>query len=126
MYKTPLMPNGEPYPYVQYLRDENGSLHERFTTSPPPEELPPGTVEITEAVYLAELLVLENLIEDGTREALHADAERQAGDHAALVAAKIPTDVAARLTGHDPDAHSLRLAAAAEYVDPKRRTVRVP
>lgn len=124
MKDQPRMPNGEPYPYVRYTRDENGSLFERLSLQPPPDDLPPGTVEIDEATYLRELQVLEDQIEDFTRAQLATDAERQAIDHAALIKAKIPADTAARMTGHDPEAHSARLAEAAEYVDPKRRTAR--
>jgi hypothetical protein len=116
--------NGEPFPHVRYMRHESGSLHERLSLQPPPEELDEGMTEIDEATYLDELRVLEDLIEDHARDLLRTDAERQATDHAALVKVKIPPDVAARLTGHEPAKHGARLVAAAEYNDPKRRTVR--
>lgn len=123
-YTPPLLPDGSPYPYVQYLREENGSLHETFSQQPP-GPIPAGMVEIDEATYLRELQVLEDLIEDHTRELLHGDAERQARVFAAFRGMDLSADDAAVLSGgHDPDQHGARLAAAVEYVDPKRRTTR--
>lgn len=122
-YTTPLLPDGEPYPYVRYLREENGSLHEQFS-GPPFGDVPPGMTEINEVTYLTELEALENIVEDHVRTILADEAQQRADDHAALIKAKIPTGVAARMVGHDPDTHAARLVEAAQYADPKRRTTR--
>lgn len=113
--------------HTRYLRDANGSLAEQLSTQEfHADSIPDGYTEIDEATYWAELQILEDAIEDHVRDTLHAESVQRATDHAALLKAKIPADVAASLTGHDEAAHTALMAAGPEdqYVDPKRRTVR--
>ncbi|MGW1352849.1 hypothetical protein ACWCQE_26805 [Streptomyces sp. NPDC002409] len=96
-----------------YYRHEGGSFSTRTVNCPGEITAPEGAVEITEAEYAEGVAAVEAANAQIVEEQRAAEQEQRRTDYEALVAAGVPPETAARMSGYEPPAAAVAPKKAA-------------